>query len=109
MTDPSRTPILVGVGQRSDRTPDLDDLEHPRDRIVGVVRAAIADAGGFDPRRIDVVATIAMHDWKARNHAAAIARLVGADEARSVWVVNGGEAGVRSANWLSQQIADGEI
>src|SRR4029079_3410065 len=109
MPDPSRTPIVVGVGQRTDRTPDLADLEHPRDRIADVVRTAIADTGGFDPRHIDVMATIVMHDWSARNQAAAVSRLVGADSARGLWIRNGGEAGVVGANWLSQQIADGKI
>ena len=108
MPDPARTPVIIGVGQRSDRHPDVDFPVPPIDLIADVIEQAVTDAGGIALDVVDTLVNIPVGYWNAENQPGALAARVGASNARPVLTNNGGEVGVAAANWVAQRIADGE-
>jgi acetyl-CoA C-acetyltransferase len=106
--DPSRTPVLIGVGQRSDRQPDLSSGTTPIDLVVDVAHAARTDAGMSDFAAVDTIAMVPVGYWQAKNQPAALAARLGAEPPSLVVTANGGEIGVRAINRLAQRIVDGE-
>ncbi len=108
MLDPARTPVIIGVGQRSDRQPDVDFPVPPIDLIADVIERAAVDAGGVGLGGVDTLVNIPVGHWNAENQPGALAARVGATAARPVLTNNGGEVGVAAANWVAQRIADGE-
>lgn len=106
--DPSRTPVLIGVGQRSDRQPDLSLGTTPLDLLVDVARSAADDAKVSDFAAVDTIAMVPVGYWEAQNQPGALAARLGAAPSTLVVTANGGEVGVRGINWLAQRIVDGD-
>ncbi|MBK5223613.1 MAG: acetyl-CoA acetyltransferase [Acidimicrobiia bacterium] len=106
--DPSRTPVLIGVGQRSDRQPDLDAGTTPLDLLTDAAQMAASDAGISSFASVDTIAIIPVGQWQAENQPGALAARLGATPSSLVQTTYGGEVGVRGINWLAQRIVDGE-
>lgn len=107
MSEDSRTPVIIGVSQRTDRTPDPELPVSPIDLLTDVIRAAAADAGLASFESVDTVVTIPVAYWEATNQSGALAHRLGAPKARAVHTGNGGEAGVVGVNWLAREILAG--
>ena len=107
MSEDLRTPVIIGVAQRSNRHPDPTRPVKPLDLLVDVARQAAIDAGGVSLTAVDTVVTIPVAHWDATNQAGALAARIGAPEARPVHTGNGGEAGVVGVNWLAREILAG--
>lgn len=107
MRDDDRTPVVIGVAQRSDRDPDPQFPISPLDRLSEVAELAAADAGPVSLAGVDTVVTIPVAHWEAPNQAGALAARLGASGARAVHTANGGEAGVVGANWIAREILAG--
>ena len=114
------TPVIVGVGQVSERVgePGYSELSH-MDLAGAALAAAIADAGAAAPlaAAIDTVVAIRQFEQSATRYMApfghadnpprAIARRVGADPARAVHEVVGGQSPQRLVGELAAEIAAG--
>ncbi|GAA4577310.1 acetyl-CoA acetyltransferase [Planotetraspora kaengkrachanensis] len=116
------TPVVVGVGQSSER---LDDPGYRRssavDLAAAAVRAALADTGA-DPAAVatavDTVAGVRQFETsspaapaplgKSTNFPRSVARRVGADPARAILEVTGGQGPQHLVNELSATIAGGD-
>lgn len=107
MSDDSRTPVIIGVAQRSDRTPDPELPVSPMDMLTDVISAAATDTGVPVLASVDTVVTIPVAYWEATNQSGALAARLGAPHARSVHTGNGGEAGVVGVNWIAREILAG--
>ncbi|MEX2625832.1 MAG: hypothetical protein WD225_03050, partial [Ilumatobacteraceae bacterium] len=107
MTEDARTPVVIGVAQRSDRNPDPDAPLAPLDLLTDEVVRAAEDAGGVPLSRVDTVVTIPVAYWEATNQVGALAARAGALDARLVHTGNGGEAGVVGINWIAREILAG--
>jgi acetyl-CoA C-acetyltransferase len=117
----ARTPVLVGVGQASER---LDEPGYrrrsPADLAADAARAALADAGA-DPAAlagaIDTVAGVRQFEishpaaraplGRSDNYPRSVARRVGAAPVRAILEVGGGQAPQHLVNELAATIAAG--
>lgn len=105
-----RTPVLVGVGQITQRTPD-SGYGDPAALAVTALRRAAADAGAGEEllRRADAVFAVACTSWQYRDMGAVIAQrlgVAGIDTAQSSPF--GGDGGQLVINEAAAAIAAGE-
>ncbi|MCW2812634.1 MAG: acetyl-CoA acetyltransferase, partial [Nocardioides sp.] len=116
-----RTPVLVGVGQNSERIedPGYEALSH-LDLAARAAQAALADTGA-DPAAVaaavDVLAAVRQFEigtpltavpfGRSTNVPRSIARRIGADPARAVLEVGGGQSPQKLVTELAREIAAG--
>lgn len=115
-----RTPVLVGVGQFAER---VDDAGYRGLSAVGLAveaaTIALADAGGADvAAAIDTIAAIRQFEistpighaplGRSTNVARSIARDIGADPARAILEVTGGQGPQHLVSELGDAIARGD-
>jgi len=114
------TPVIIGVGQVSERVgePGYRELSH-MDLAGEALKAAFADAGARRslPRALDTLAAIRQFEQSATRYSApfgcannvprAIARRVGANPARAIHEVVGGDRPQRLVGELAAEIAAG--
>nr|WP_062331471.1 acetyl-CoA acetyltransferase [Herbidospora sakaeratensis] len=111
-----RTPVLVGAGQVSERLGDPGyRARSPVDLAAGAAALALA---GVDPREIDVIAAVRQFEistpravallGRSDNFPRSVARRVGADPARAILDVTGGQSPQRLVTELAAAIAAGE-
>lgn len=77
MTIDPRTPVIVGVGQRSQRVDRGEPELEPIDLMVVAAQAALGDAGVADPSAIDSVRTVSLLSWRYANPGAMVAERLG--------------------------------
>src|ERR1039458_7523160 len=91
-----RTPVLVGVGQVTDRpgTGSADGGDHePLELMVRAVRAALADAGGTSAKLLSAVGSIRVvrsFQWVVPDPGALVAGELGVAPRQSLCSTNGG-------------------
>ncbi len=109
LLDPT-TPVVIGVGQVVQRTPDLERTLEPTALSAEALRRAAADAGGTADllAAADVVYAEPSASWAYRDHAGAVAELVGATDAATVQTSQyGGDGAQLALNDAAQQVVDG--
>ena len=72
-----RTPVIIGVGQRSQRVDRGEPALEPVDLMVAAGTAALQDAGGVDASHIESVRTVALLSWRYTNPGALVAERLG--------------------------------
>lgn len=109
MIDPL-TPVIVGVGQASQRPPDPADAAEPADLLAEAVRTAEADAGAGLPlvTRASVVAVCDILSWRYHDPGAVLARKVGAEPRLTVTSTVGGNSPQMLVGRSATSIARGE-
>jgi acetyl-CoA C-acetyltransferase len=75
MTDP-RAPVIVGVGQTSQRVP-ASEARAPLDLLADAARLAESDSGAAMLGKVDIVAVVAIGSWKYNDPGAFLARRLG--------------------------------
>lgn len=115
-----RTPVIVGVGQVSERLDDADySAASPAELAGRAARAACEDTGvGGLGAHIDVIAGIRQFEisrptavapfGRSDNLPRAIGRRVGADPRRALMEITGGHAPQKLVNELAHSIAAGD-
>ncbi|MDT5137694.1 MAG: acetyl-CoA C-acetyltransferase, partial [Mycobacterium sp.] len=117
-----RTPVIVGVGQYSERIDDLDYRALSAVELAAEAsRAALEDCGAdvtAVARRIDTVAGVRQFEistprasallGKSTNYPRSVARRLSADPANAILEVAGGQAPQHLVNEMSAAIAAGE-
>ncbi|MGH6972775.1 MAG: hypothetical protein ACREEQ_14305, partial [Caulobacteraceae bacterium] len=119
MSVASETPVVIGVGEASERIGQADyKALSPADLAGRAAAAAIADAGAPDiARHIDLIAAIRQFEvsgpgaqapfGRSDNFPRSVGRRVGADPARAVLEVVGGQGPQHLVTELSGVIAAG--
>lgn len=105
-----RTPVIVGVGQITQREPDLTGLADPATLAARALRAAAQDSGAGEAllRRADGVYAVASASWFYKDMAAAVAGHLGVSPAETIMSARyGGDAGQVLLNTAGQAITDG--
>jgi acetyl-CoA C-acetyltransferase len=115
------TPILIGVGEASERI-DAADYQalSPVALAAKASQAAIADAGGAGlAAHIDLIAAIRQFEVStpvaappfgaSNNFPRSVASRIGADPARAVLEVTGGQGPQHLVNEMAHAIADGAV
>lgn len=77
MSPDPRTPVIIGVGQRSQRVDRGEPELEPVDLMVAAARTALEDAGVRDPSAIDSVRTVSLLSWRYRDPGALVADRLG--------------------------------
>jgi acetyl-CoA C-acetyltransferase len=121
MSVSGNTPVIIGVGEASERI-DAGDYAalSPADLAGRAAAAAVADAGAGDiASAIDVVAAIRQFEvsgpravapfGRSNNFPRSVAKRIGADPARAIWEVVGGQGPQHLANEFAHAIAAGEM
>jgi acetyl-CoA C-acetyltransferase len=103
-------PVIVGVGQFTNRSRDLTEAVEPLDMMDTVARAAQDDAGvpGLLPR-IDSLQVVNVMAWPYSDAVGLLAERLGADPKHRVYTAVGGESPQRIINETAQAIVDGDI
>lgn len=86
-----RTPVLVGVGQRSRRVDRGEEPLEPTDLLVEAARGAEADTGvGGVLGQVDSVRVVSILSWRYRDPGRPVAERIGAPDARTIYTTGGG-------------------
>ena len=106
MVDP-RTPVVVGVGQTSQRT-DPADAQPPIELFAAAARLAGEDAGAGLLARADTVAVVQIVSWPYPDPGAYVARLLGLSPRATVVSTVGGNSPQLLVNEMGRRILDGD-
>jgi acetyl-CoA C-acetyltransferase len=121
MSPDDNTPVLIGVGEASERIDAPDDAAlSPVELASAAARAALADAGAPDlARHIDLIAAIRQFEVSgpnarppfgaSDNFSRSVGRRIGDDPARAVLEVVGGQGPQHLVNEFAHAIAAGEV
>lgn len=103
-----RTPVIVGVGQASQRPADPGEATEPIDVLHRAATAAIADAEADRALPIDTIAVADMLSWRYPDPGALLARRMGLEPERTVLTTVGGNSPQLLVNTLAPAIAAGD-
>lgn len=106
-----RTPVLVGVGQVTDKHPDLAARMGPLALLRAAAERAADDAGLGRTRlgELDLVTCVKMFRDDLKNPPDALASTLGADRARRLYGTTGGNTPQLLVNRTAEAIARGEV
>jgi len=103
-------PVIVGVGQRVNRSEDLDEAREPAEMMALVARAAEADAGVEGLlARVDSLQVVNILSWPYADAPALLAERLGARPNHTLYSAVGGETPQRLINQTAQAIAEGRV
>lgn len=104
-----RLPVVVGVGQLSNRTEQGDPEREPADLMAEALRLAVADSRGTRvPPAVEVLHTVNQLTWRYPNVGRLVAERVGASPRRFVESVVGGNQVGAMVNAAARAIQAGE-
>ncbi len=110
MPDPldPRTPVLIGVGQLSQRVDRGAEVLEPVDLMVEALRRAEADSGGRDVlARADSIRVSRLLSWRYGDPGALVGERVGATPRQTLYTVMGGNYVQTLVNMSAADIAAG--
>lgn len=104
----SNYPLIVGVGQLTNRSDSLDDAVEPVEMMALVARAAETDAGVRGLlARLDSVQVVNIFSWPYPDAPGMLAQRIGARPAHKLYSAMGGETPQRLINDTAQAISEG--
>lgn len=106
MTDP-RSPVVVGVGQASQRL-DATDAEPPIALLARAARAADSDTGRSLLAKVDIVGIVQIVSWPYPDPGAYLARLLGITPRATVVTTTGGNSPHLLVDEFAHRIRRGE-
>lgn len=105
-----RTPVIIGVGQRSQRVDRGAPALEPVDMMVVAAQEATADAGGIDVSAIDSVRTVGLLSWRYLDPGSLVAERLGVGhDVDSGVSAMGGNSPQMLVNQTALDILDGSI
>ncbi len=102
-----RTPVVVGVGQSSQRVP-AEAARPPIELLADAARAAEADSGAPLLPRVDVVGVVAIGSWRYPDPGAYLARLLGIEPRATAVSTVGGNSPQLLVDAFGERIERGE-
>jgi acetyl-CoA C-acetyltransferase len=103
-----RIPVIVGVGEITDRPSDPMDGLEPLALMAAALKRADEDAGGGLLRAIDSLDVVNLVSWRYADPARQICDWIGITPSRAVYGPVGGESPVRLLHEAALRIARGE-
>ena len=109
MTLDPRSPIIVGVGQVSQRVERIEDARSPVALMADASRAAVADSGlAALANHLDSIRVVSLLSWHYRDPARFVAEALGVTVAERVHTTMGGNAPQMLVNTTALDIARGD-
>ncbi|MBX9699206.1 MAG: acetyl-CoA acetyltransferase, partial [Acetobacteraceae bacterium] len=105
--DPSRVPVIVGVGTVKDRPADPTLALEPAALMAEALRRAEADAGAKLLDRVDALDVVHQVSWPYPDILGLLTGMLGIDPAHRYYGPVGGETPVRYLHEAAQRIAEG--
>lgn len=106
--NPDRLPVIVGVGEITQRSKDPSESQEPLALMESALRAAEQDAGTALLQSIDALDVVCEHSWPYADAPRLLAARLGARPAHAVYATAGGESPVRLIHEAALRIARGE-
>ena len=103
----ARTPVIVGVGQASQRPGDPVAEHEPNDLLAEAATTALADARSRTGLAVDTIAIADMLSWRYPDPGALLGRRLGMEPARTVLTTVGGNSPQLLVNELAPEITAG--
>jgi acetyl-CoA C-acetyltransferase len=103
-----RTPVIVGVGEITQRTKDPAQAMEPLALMEAAIRAADQDAGGGLLTRVDSLDIVAEYSWPYADAPAQLSQRLQIQPARQTYGAVGGESPVRFIHEAALRIWRGE-
>ena len=109
----SRLPVIIGVGEITEKHADLLLAREPIALMEEALRRACVDAASGAPpeqllARIDSLDIVSEHSWPYHDACALLCRRLTIQPRRTTYGVTGGESPVRFIHEAALRIADGE-
>lgn len=104
----ARTPVIVGVGQTTQRGDDPADALEPIDLLAVAARAAGDDAGAAVLDRVDTIAVVALISWRYPDPGARLAQRLGVEPKTTILTTTGGNSPQMLLNRLADSIQRGK-
>ena len=108
MTTDPRAPVIVGVGQRTQRVEDPADALEPVDLLADAARAAGADSGVSLLDRVDAIAVSDIISWRYPDPGALLGRRLGIQPRTTIMSTVGGNSPQMLVTECSRAISAGE-
>jgi len=107
----SNTPVLVGVGQVTERDPDLDTASSPLDLMEQAALLATEDADLSREKLAHLDALVVMETFReyTRNPPESLAARLGAQQASAWLMCHGGNGPQFLVNYFSEEISKGNM
>jgi acetyl-CoA C-acetyltransferase len=109
MSTPETTPVIVGVGEYTERPASLAQSREPVALMVEAMRAANNDAGGKVLRHIETLDLVGLVSWRYRDPVSLLCEKLAISPARKTNASMGGETPIRLLHEAALAIARGEI
>jgi acetyl-CoA C-acetyltransferase len=106
----SRTPVIVGAGQVSQRPEDPSEAREPIDLLADAARAADADTGTSRSvlAALDTIAVVDIVSWKYPDPGALLGRRLGLEPRTTMTTTVGGNSPQLLMNALAASIGRGD-
>lgn len=108
MISPDRIPVIVGIGEKTDRPAEAAKALEPVDLMVEALKAAEADAGASILGRIDSLDLVGLISWRYADPVRLLADKLGIQPTRMTNAGMGGETPIRLVHEAALRIASGE-
>lgn len=107
MTATDRIPVIVGIGEITQRTKDPQASDEPIVLMAKALQAAQSDAGAGLLNEIDSLDIVSEHSWPYVDPTGLLCSRLGIQPARAVYGPTGGESPVRYIHEAALRIANG--
>lgn len=104
---PDRIPVIVGIGEVTDRPKDVAQALEPVALMVEAARRADAEAKGL-LAEVDSIDIVGLVSWRYADAAALLSEKLGVTPRRAVYGPVGGESPIRYLHEAARRIANGE-
>lgn len=109
MSTPETTPIIVGIGEFTDRPADVKGALEPLALMEKALRAANEDAGGCLLERIESLDVVGFVTWRYRDPVTQLCHRLRIQPSRAVNASMGGETPIRLLHEAAVRIAKREL
>lgn len=109
MLDPQRVPVIVGVGEITDRPELIEQALEPLALMECALRAAESDAGAALLTQLESIELIGLISWRYQDPVSQLCTRLGITPARKINASMGGETPIRLIHEAAAGIARGEL
>jgi len=109
MPSPDLTPVIIGVGEITERKPAPGKAREPVDLMAAALRAADADAGGGWLSRLQSLSLVGLISWRYRDPVRLLCQRLEIDPDEAVNASMGGETPIRLLHEAAISIATGRL